>query len=189
MHPGEDDRPTVDLGPRGPDDDGGTVEDLGPPDPVHALPTQALPPRKKSPTDSHHTKYTTTTSPAEAMRLDEIARSKVFLRVAILTCFAGVLVALITNGDPIAFRVVCAGCGPDPVEAQQCVVGEGRDRDPVTDRRNAADGEAGFVANITRVGAFQHFASQPSGLGEVELIHARNQEQIKPAAGFALEHQ
>jgi serine/threonine-protein kinase len=110
----EDDRPTIDLGPRGPDDgvdDGGTVEDLGPPDPVHALPTQALASRKKSPTDSHHTRYTTTTSPAEAMRLDEIARSKVFLRVAILTCFAGVLVALITKGDPAAFRVVCAGCG------------------------------------------------------------------------------
>jgi serine/threonine-protein kinase len=110
VHPGEDDRPTVDLGPRGPDDEGGTVEDLGPPDPVHALPTQALPARKKAPTDSHHTKYTTTTSPAEAMRLDEIARSKVFLRVAILTCVAGVLVALITNGDPLALRVVCAGC-------------------------------------------------------------------------------
>jgi serine/threonine-protein kinase len=111
VHSGEDDRPTVDLGPRGPDDDGGTALDLGPPDPVHALPTQALPARKKSQTDSHHTKYTTTTSPAEAMRLDEIARSKVFLRVAILTCFAGVFVALLTNGDPTAFRVVCAGCG------------------------------------------------------------------------------
>ena len=47
-------------------------------DPVHALPTQALAPRKKSATDSHHTKYTTTTSPAEAMRLEEIARSQVF---------------------------------------------------------------------------------------------------------------
>jgi serine/threonine-protein kinase len=110
VYSGEDDRPTVDLGPRGPDDDAGTAVDLGPADPVHALPTQALPPRKKSATESHHTKYTTTTSPAEAMRLDEIARSKVFLRVAILTCFAGVLVALLTSGDPVAFRVVCAGC-------------------------------------------------------------------------------
>jgi serine/threonine-protein kinase len=114
VHSGEDDRPTVDLGPRGEGeiDDAGTVEDLGPADPVHALPTQALPARKKSPTaESHHTKYTTTSSPAEAMRLDEIARSKVFLRVAILTCFAGVLVALVTSGDPTAFRVVVAGCG------------------------------------------------------------------------------
>jgi len=115
---GEDDRPTVDLGPRPPTDEGADLGDLGDdpstatlaPDPVHALPTQALAPRKKSPTDSHHTKYTTTTSPAETMRLEEIARSQVFLKVALLTCVAGILVALATGGDPIAFRVVMGGC-------------------------------------------------------------------------------
>ncbi|HSN28012.1 MAG TPA: hypothetical protein VLT45_17100, partial [Kofleriaceae bacterium] len=57
-----------------------------------------------------HTRITTTTSPVEAMKLEEIARSQVFLRVAILTCFAGVLVALVTGGDPVAFRVVLLGC-------------------------------------------------------------------------------
>jgi eukaryotic-like serine/threonine-protein kinase len=114
VHSGEDDRPTVDLGPRGQVDEAGTVEDLGPPDPgppdpVHALPTQSLP-RKKSPTDSHHTKYSTTTSPAEAMRLEEIARSQIFLKVAIATCFAGMAVALATRADAFAFRVVMGGC-------------------------------------------------------------------------------
>jgi serine/threonine-protein kinase len=109
VHSGEDDRPTVDLGPRGQVDEAGTVEDLGPPDSVHALPTQSLP-RKKSPTDSHHTKYSTTTSPAEAMRLEEIARSQIFLKVAIATCFAGMLVALATRADAFAFRVVMGGC-------------------------------------------------------------------------------
>jgi len=111
---GEDDRPTVDLGPRPATEEAATSTDLGDDtvgaDPVHALPTQALPSRKKSTTESHQTRITTTTSPVEAMKLEEIARSQVFLRVVILTCFAGVLVALATGGDPVAFRVVMAGC-------------------------------------------------------------------------------
>ncbi|MBV8756821.1 MAG: serine/threonine protein kinase [Deltaproteobacteria bacterium] len=116
MISGEDDRPTVDLGPRPATEEPPASSDLGDdtqavsPDPVHGLPTQALSPRKKSATDSHHTRITTTTSPVEAMKLEEIARSQVFLRVAILTCFAGVIVALATGGDPIAFRVVMGGC-------------------------------------------------------------------------------
>jgi serine/threonine-protein kinase len=75
---------------------------------IHGLPTQSLP-RKKSATDSH-TRYTTATSPAEAMRLEELARSQIFLKVAILTCFAGLGVAAATGGDPVAFRVIAAGC-------------------------------------------------------------------------------
>jgi len=124
VHPGEDDRPTVDLGPRPlgePDDDPG---DLGhdaehlevgatrtiPPDPVHGLPTQQLTPRKRSTTDSHATRYSTTASPVEAMRQDEIARTQIFLKVALVTSAAGALVAFVVGGDPIAFRVVLAGC-------------------------------------------------------------------------------
>jgi eukaryotic-like serine/threonine-protein kinase len=120
-HPGDDDRPTVDLGPRpelrdGADDDPG---DLGPDgdelaEPthtitpgVHAQPTQKL--TKRGGTDSH-TKYSTVTSHTEAMRLEEIARAQVFLKVALLTCVAGFGVALMTSGDAIAFRVVCLGC-------------------------------------------------------------------------------
>jgi len=123
-HPGDDDRPTVDLGPRpelreGDDADPG---DLGPDqlddDPalgeptrtltpgVHAQPTQKLPPRG---TDSQ-SKYSTATSHTEAMRLEEIARTQVFLRVALITCFAGFFVALLTKGDPVAFRVISVGC-------------------------------------------------------------------------------
>ena len=114
MISGEDDRPTVDLGPRPATEEAAASTDLGDDtvgaDPVHALPTQALPSRKKSSTESHQTRITTTTSPVEAMKLEEIARSQVFLRVVILTCFAGVLVAVATGGDPVAFRVVMGGC-------------------------------------------------------------------------------
>ncbi len=114
MISGEDDRPTVDLGPRPATEEAPASTDLGPdhaaPDPVHALPTQALSPRKKSSTESHQTRITTTTSPVEAMKLEEVARSQVFLRVALLTCVAGALVALVTSGDPVAFWVVVSGC-------------------------------------------------------------------------------
>ena len=138
---GDEDRPTVDLGPRPDMVDGGDppATDLGPDDQtqadafdpadaaiertrtltpdqgatpdqgVHGMQTQRLP-RKKSTTDSHHTKYSSTTSPAQAMRMEEIARTQIFLKVAIVTCVAGVLAALITGGDPVAFRVVMAGC-------------------------------------------------------------------------------
>jgi eukaryotic-like serine/threonine-protein kinase len=134
---GDDDRATVDLGPRpamvpstssdpgdlGPDEP--TYADAAPPepveptrtltpqgtpaDPVHGLPTQQLP-RKKSNSESHHTKYSQATSPAAAMRFEEIARTQIFLKVAIVTCVAGVVAAMVTGGDPIAFRVVMAGC-------------------------------------------------------------------------------
>ncbi|HEY5944720.1 MAG TPA: serine/threonine-protein kinase [Kofleriaceae bacterium] len=137
---GDDDRATVDLGPRpamvastssdpgdlGPDpDDDRTQADavhgsidptrtLTPetphtPDIVHGLPTQQLP-RKKSQTDSHHTKYSGTTTPAQAMRFEEIARTQIFLKVVMVTCVAGVMAAMVTGGDPIAFRVVMVGC-------------------------------------------------------------------------------
>jgi eukaryotic-like serine/threonine-protein kinase len=104
-------RPSTDPGDLGPADE--THADPGAdrtrtlaPDPVHALPTQQLP----RPPGVESTKYTTATSPVEAMKLEELARTQIFLKVAILTCVAGVVVALVTTGDPIAFRVVMAGC-------------------------------------------------------------------------------
>jgi serine/threonine-protein kinase len=127
--PGDDDRPTVDLGPR-PDLDaeGGAAVgedpgDLGPddatraegtqatptPDPVHGQPTQQLPSSRK-PSESHATRSSTATSPVEAMRLEELARTQVFLKVAILTSLSGGLLALLTKGDPFAFGAVMAGC-------------------------------------------------------------------------------
>jgi serine/threonine-protein kinase len=114
-----DDRPTVDLGPkvvpseRPPTDPGDLGHDeetaaLTTPDPVHQLPTQQLSERKRSTTDSH-TKYSTV-SPAEAMRLEEIARTRVFLWVAVATSIAGLLAALATGGDRVALLVVTGGC-------------------------------------------------------------------------------
>jgi serine/threonine-protein kinase len=124
-HPGDDDRPTVDLGPRPELREGSDPGDLGPgddadpalgeptatltPNAVHALPTQKLTPRPGGGSESH-TRYSTATSHTEAMRLEEIARAQVFLRVALLTCIAGFGVALLTRGDPVAFRAVTAGC-------------------------------------------------------------------------------
>ena len=135
-HPGDDDRPTVDLGPRPAieDPDGAAradPDDLGPdepgpssleptrtltpdaaavPDALHHQPTRQLATRKRSTTDSH-TKYTTTASPVEAMKLEEIARSKVFLKVAIATSVAGALSILFVGGDPIGRLIQLAGCG------------------------------------------------------------------------------
>ena len=74
------------------------------PDALHGMMTQRLP-RKKSQTDSHHTKYSDTTSPAQAMRLEEIARTQIFLKVAIITSIAGVIAAFFTGGDAVAFNV------------------------------------------------------------------------------------
>ena len=105
-HPGDDDRPTVDLGPHhrveagaveGELDGDTEGDDLEPahdaePAPtatvippvadLHAQSTADLP-RRRASTDSHQTKYSTTASPVEAMRLEEIARTQVFLKVAI----------------------------------------------------------------------------------------------------------
>ncbi len=128
-HPGDDDRPTVDLGPQhrvDGDHDGDTeaddLEAAQEPEPaptatvmppvvvdLHAQSTADLP-RRRASTDSHQTKFSMTASPVEAMRLEEIARTQVFLKVAIFTCLAGLIGAFTTSGDPIAFRVVMLGC-------------------------------------------------------------------------------
>ncbi len=121
-----DDRATVDLGPRavpaerpptdpgdlGADSEQGVETRTLPPDPVHQYATQQLPPRKKSPTADSGTRASTvaTASPAEAMRLDEIARTRVFLKVAIVTCIAGALAAIVTGGDALAQRVILTTC-------------------------------------------------------------------------------
>ena len=105
--PGDDERPTVDLGPHPVAVDAAPA-DLGPDDDdVHQLPTKDL--GRKTPADSQ-TKYPSTTSPAEAMRHEELARTQIALKLMILTCLAGGAVAFITGGDPIAFRVVMVGC-------------------------------------------------------------------------------
>lgn len=130
-HPGDDDRPTVDLGPRSAIIEGQALDpdpgDLGPAEPdvndpglieptrtltpgIHALHTQRLIPRSRNLGESQHSKFSTTTSHTEAMRLEEIGRAQVFLKVALLTCCAGLVGAFMTSGDPIALRVVIVGC-------------------------------------------------------------------------------
>ncbi|MDB4960409.1 MAG: serine/threonine protein kinase [Myxococcales bacterium] len=121
----DDDRATVDLGPR-PLENLAPADDLGgddgveathsldsaqrqpPVDPVHALPTQQLG-KPKSTTMTRLSESRTTASPIAAMKLDEIERTRVFLRVALACCVFGALIALMTSGDPVAQRVVVIG--------------------------------------------------------------------------------
>ncbi len=157
----DDDRPTVDLGPRDLIDGAGRLPrpetddpasgeytqaeeeasvvssiaeptrtvSLAPPgsdvlrrpgDSVHGLPTQALGPplsaseRRKGQGSgtaelSKLTAAATTTSPQHAMLLDEIERTRVFAKVAMALCLGGVVVALTTDGDPVARWVVLIG--------------------------------------------------------------------------------
>jgi serine/threonine-protein kinase len=138
--PSDDDRPTVDLGPRTADPDTHlepispfddeefgeptpppqapeptrTVQSAGPPPPadgVHHLPTQQLVPRgrKSSSTSLSRLSGTTASSPVEAMRADEVARTRVFLKVVLGICFGGIVVALTASGDPLARSVVLIG--------------------------------------------------------------------------------
>ena len=138
---GDDDRLTVDLGPRALAAHAG-VDDLGPDDDTqgddgelpehavdaagardHALDTRTIKPdasvhqldthpleRKRPQTDSQ-TKYSTSSaSPTEAMRLEEIARARVFLKVVVVTSISGLIAALATRGDRVAELVQMSGC-------------------------------------------------------------------------------
>jgi serine/threonine-protein kinase len=80
------------------------------PDPVHNLPTQQLsaPPRagaslSKTPGSA------TTNSPVDAMKFDEVARTRVFLKAVLGLTAGGIIVALSTGGDPVAKVVVLVG--------------------------------------------------------------------------------
>ncbi|MEZ4366091.1 MAG: serine/threonine-protein kinase [Kofleriaceae bacterium] len=52
-----------------------------------------------------------TTSPAEALRLDEILRTRVFLKLALVVVVAALVAIVIADGDPVAKTVVALGCG------------------------------------------------------------------------------
>ena len=94
--------------------------DPGPPSPdlVHSQPTQQLPPRRPSPSASHSQQsagraslQSTASSPIEAMRFDELQRTRVFLKAVFGICLGGIIVALASRGDPVARNVVLAGTG------------------------------------------------------------------------------
>jgi hypothetical protein len=81
-----------------------------PPDPVHNLPTQQLSaPRRASASMSKASASATTGSPIDAMKFDEVARTRVFLKVVFALTAGGIIVALSTPGDPVAKAVVIVG--------------------------------------------------------------------------------
>jgi hypothetical protein len=82
--------------------------------PVHVLPTQQLPPRRRlssSPPPSlpSAASQASAASPVDAMRLDEMQRTRVFLKAVLGICLGGILVALVSRGDAIARDVVFVG--------------------------------------------------------------------------------
>ena len=81
-----------------------------PGDPIHALPTQPVGAQRRS---GSLTKLSApgsaTSSPVAAMKLDELARTRVFLQVVFALCAGGIVVALGTAGDHVAKIVVLVG--------------------------------------------------------------------------------
>ena len=89
-----------------------------PVDPVHHLPTQQLSApqtgsrRGRPQTGSMSRAFdsrTGATSPVEAMRHDEMERSRVFVKVALFLSLGGAIIAFITPGNPIAQYAVGVG--------------------------------------------------------------------------------
>jgi len=100
----------------GTDPDPSDAQDLGADgaatsDPIHALPTQQLgaPRRPSSSLSKASASATATSSPVEVMKLDEVARTRVFLQVVFALCAGGIIVALATGGDRVAKVVVLVG--------------------------------------------------------------------------------
>jgi eukaryotic-like serine/threonine-protein kinase len=84
------------------------TELLALPDPVHQLPTQQLSaPRRASASVSKAS--ATTSSPVDAMKLDELARTRIFVKVVLALTIGGIIVAVSTGGDPTARIVVLIG--------------------------------------------------------------------------------
>ncbi len=82
----------------------------GVPDPVHNLPTQQLSAPPVASTSLSKTPASATTgSPVDAMKFDEVARTRVFLKVVLGLTAGGIIVALSTGGDPVAKVVVLVG--------------------------------------------------------------------------------
>ncbi|HMG53387.1 MAG TPA: serine/threonine-protein kinase [Kofleriaceae bacterium] len=100
-------------------------------DPIHVLPTQQLaaPRRPSGDLSKVSASPTATASPVDAMRLDEIARTRVFLHVAFALTLGGIIVVLSTGGDHVAKVVVLIG---SVAAALGAVVAFAIIRDPAT---------------------------------------------------------
>jgi serine/threonine-protein kinase len=78
-------------------------------DPIHQLPTQQLSAPRRASTSLSKTPASTASSPVDAMKLDEVARTRIFLKVVLAITAGGIIVALSTAGDPVAKVVVLIG--------------------------------------------------------------------------------
>jgi eukaryotic-like serine/threonine-protein kinase len=80
-------------------------------DPIHGLPTQQIGvPRRASTSVSRlSASATATASPVEVMKLDEVARTRVFLQTVFALCAGGIIVVVSTAGDHVAKVVVLVG--------------------------------------------------------------------------------
>jgi serine/threonine-protein kinase len=80
-------------------------------DPIHGMPTQQIgAPRRASTSVSRvSASATATSSPVEVMKLDEVARTRVFLQTVFALCAGGIIVVVSTAGDHVAKVVVLVG--------------------------------------------------------------------------------
>ena len=107
------------------------LADAVPADPIHVLPTQQIsaPPRRASTSLSKVSASATATSPIDAMKFDEIARTRVFLKFAFALTAGGIILVLSTGGDEVAKIVVLIG---SVAAALGAVVAYALVRDPAT---------------------------------------------------------
>ncbi len=78
---------------------------------VHNLPTQSLPAARGAGGSSDDTSMRTTAStPLEALRTDEVERTRIFLKTCMLIVFSVVVALQLLRGDPMAKKAVYAGC-------------------------------------------------------------------------------
>ncbi|HEU4726370.1 MAG TPA: protein kinase, partial [Kofleriaceae bacterium] len=81
-------------------------------DPVHQLPTQQLGAPRRAQSSVSKTPppgASTTSSPVDAMKFDEVARTRIFAKVALAITLGGIIAALGTGGDPVAKIVLLVG--------------------------------------------------------------------------------
>ncbi|MCA9674317.1 MAG: serine/threonine protein kinase, partial [Myxococcales bacterium] len=82
---------------------------------IHDQPTQQLPATRALSSSAGGTEDTrgssaTATTPVEALRAEEVVRTRMFLKICIVIVAAALIAAAIAGGDPVARLVVSAGC-------------------------------------------------------------------------------
>ncbi len=78
---------------------------------VHSQPTQSLPAaRGPGATPDESSMRTTASTPVEALRIDEVERTRIFLKTCMLIVVSVVVALQILRGDPMAKKAVYVGC-------------------------------------------------------------------------------